>query len=106
MRPFNRLSILFAAALLATVVGCAASAKHGGSGDSLDNAALSTKVMDAVSNEATLKSSEIHVASFRGVVQLSGSVSSQADIDKAVQIASTVKGVKSVKNDMHIKAQH
>jgi len=38
-----------------------------------------------------------------GVVQLSGFVRSQADIDQAVQVARGVAGVKSVKNDMRIK---
>jgi osmotically-inducible protein OsmY len=37
------------------------------------------------------------------VVQLSGFVRSQADIDKAVKVASGVAGVKSVKNDMRLK---
>ena len=42
-------------------------------------------------------------ATFKGVVQLSGFVRSQADIDKAVQVARGVPGVKSVKNDMRLK---
>jgi osmotically-inducible protein OsmY len=37
------------------------------------------------------------------VVQLSGFVSSQADINKAVEVARGVKGVSSVKNDMRVK---
>jgi osmotically-inducible protein OsmY len=37
------------------------------------------------------------------VVQLSGFVSSQADINKAVEVARSVKGVSSVKNDMRVK---
>lgn len=40
---------------------------------------------------------------FKGVVQLSGFVSSQADINKAVEIAREVPGVTSVKNDMRVK---
>ena len=39
----------------------------------------------------------------KGVVHLSGFVRSQADIDKAVQVARGVAGVKSVKNDMRLK---
>jgi hyperosmotically inducible protein len=34
---------------------------------------------------------------------LSGFVSSRADIDNAVTLARGVGGVKSVKNDMHVK---
>ena len=50
-----------------------------------------------------MKSAEINVETFKGVVQLSGFVSSQANIDKAAEIARGVKGVKSVKNDMRVK---
>jgi osmotically-inducible protein OsmY len=40
---------------------------------------------------------------FKGTVQLSGFVNSQANIDKAVEVVRQVKGVKSVKNDMQLK---
>ena len=38
-------------------------------------------------------------ATFRGVVQLSGFVRSQADIDRAVHVARGIAGAKSVKHD-------
>jgi osmotically-inducible protein OsmY len=43
------------------------------------------------------------VETFKGVVQLSGFVSSQANADAAVMVARNVGGVKSVKNDMRVK---
>ena len=51
-----------------------------------------------------VKSAEINVETFKGVVQLSGFVDSQADINKAIMITSKIKGVTSVKSDMHLKA--
>ena len=54
-------------------------------------------------NEPTLKSAEINVETFKGVVQLNGFVRSQADINRAVEVARGVPGVKSVKNDMRLK---
>jgi osmotically-inducible protein OsmY len=62
-------------------------------------------VKAAVFGEPSLKSAEINVETFKGVVQLSGFVSSQADINKAVAVARSVQGVKSVKNDMRLKGQ-
>ena len=59
----------------------------------------------AVFGEPSLKSAEINVETFKGVVQLSGFVSSRADINKAVEVARSVKGVESVKNDMRVKGQ-
>jgi hypothetical protein len=50
-----------------------------------------------------VKVNEINVETFKGVVQLSGFVRSQADINQAVKVARGVAGVKSVKNDMRIK---
>jgi osmotically-inducible protein OsmY len=62
-------------------------------------------VKAAVFSEPSLKSAEINVETFKGVVQLSGFVSSRADINKAVEVARSVKGVESVKNDMRVKGQ-
>jgi osmotically-inducible protein OsmY len=64
---------------------------------------LAPAVKAAIFNEPTLKSAEINVETFKGVVQLGGFVNSQADINKAVEIARGVKGVTSVKNDMRLK---
>ncbi len=51
----------------------------------------------------SLKVAEINVETFKGVVQLSGFVSSQAAADKAVALARGVSGVKGVTNDMRLK---
>jgi osmotically-inducible protein OsmY len=72
-------------------------------GDRRDDSVITTKVKTAIFNDSTLKVNEIKVETFKGVVQLSGFVRSQDDIDKAVQVARGVAGVKSVKNDMRIK---
>ena len=57
----------------------------------------------AILNDSTLKVNEINVETFKGVVQLSGFVRSQTDVDQAVKVARGVASVKSVKNDMRIK---
>jgi osmotically-inducible protein OsmY len=60
-------------------------------------------VKAAILNDSTLKVNEINVETFKGVVQLSGFVRSQTDVDQAVKVARGVASVKSVKNDMRIK---
>lgn len=103
----NKLSKTLSAALLAltlvSVVGCAATSKQEGTGEYVDDAVITTKVKAAIFNESTLKSAEINVETFKGVVQMSGFVNSQADINKAVALARSVEGVVSVKNDMRLK---
>lgn len=98
---------VFIAAMLATSAGifsgCASTAHTEGTGEYVDDTLITTKVKAAVFNEPTLKSAEINVETFKGIVQLSGFVSSQADINKAVEVTRTVKGVKSVTNSMRLK---
>ena len=89
--------------LMATALGCASTAKQEGTGEYVDDTVITGKVKAAIFNEPTLKSAEINVETFKGVVQLSGFVSSQAAENKAVEVARAVGGVKSVKNDMRLK---
>lgn len=69
----------------------------------VDDTVITATVKSAMLEEPSLKSAEINVETFKGIVQLSGFVRSRADISKAAEIASGVKGVKSVKNDMILK---
>ena len=77
--------------------------KKESAGKYVDDAVITTKVKAAILKEPSLKSTEINVETSKGMVQLTGFVSSRADINKAVKVAKGVKGVKSVKNDMILK---
>jgi osmotically-inducible protein OsmY len=105
MKNFKSISAFIFAALLATMLGCASTAKHEGTGEYIDDSVITTKVKAAIFNESTLKSSEINVETYKGTVQLSGFVSTWADIQKAVEVTNGVKGVHSVKNDMRVKGK-
>jgi len=89
--------------LLMAAVGCASTKTHEGTGQYVDDTVITTKVKAAILEEPGLKSSEINVETFKGVVQLSGFVTSSADISTATKVANAVAGVTSVKNDMHVK---
>lgn len=71
----------------------------------VDDSVITGKVKKAVFEEPSLKSAEINVETNKGMVQLTGFVRSRADINKAVEVARKVEGVKSVKNDMIVKGQ-
>ncbi len=103
MKKHSLFAAVLSAFLLVSVVGCASTSKSEGTGEYVDDAVLTTKVKAAIFNEPTLKSSEINVETYKGTVQLSGFVNSQADINKAVDVARSVKGVVSVKNSMKLK---
>ena len=72
-------------------------------GEYVDDTVITTKVKATILEEPSLKSAEINVETFKGIVQLTGFVRSRADINKAAELAKGVKGVKSVKNDMILK---
>jgi len=103
MRQLKYFSIFFMTLALLFSLGCTSTPKQEGTGEYLDDSVITTKVKAAIFNEPTLKSAEINVETFKGAVQLSGFVDSQADINKAVAVAGGVKGVKSVKNGMQVK---
>ena len=99
----RKLATLIGILFVVMTLGCASTAKQEGTGEYVDDTVITTKVKAAILNEPTLKSAEINVETFKGVVQLSGFVTSQAAENKAVEVARTVGGVKSVKNDMRLK---
>lgn len=104
MNKFSRtLSAAFLAIALVSVVGCASTSQSQATGAYIDDALITTKVKAALFDEPVIKAHEINVETFRGVVQLSGFVSSQSEVDRAVEVARGVNGVTSVKNDMRLK---
>jgi osmotically-inducible protein OsmY len=103
MYHVKTLTTLLSAALLITVLGCASTRTHEGTGEYVDDSVITTKVKTAIFNEPGLKVSEIKVETFKGIVQLSGFVTSRNDMTGAVRVASAVGGVKSVTNEMQLK---
>ena len=103
MKHLKRISAFVAVLALTLVVGCASTRTQEGTGQYVDDTVITTKVKAAILNEPTLKSAEINVETFKGRVQLSGFVSSQAAINRAVEVARGVSGVNSVKDDMRLK---
>jgi len=89
--------------VFASLLGCASTATQEGTGEYVDDTVITAKVKGEIFNDPSLKSAEINVETFKGVVQLSGFVNSQEDINKAVRVARSVKGVVSVKNAMRLK---
>jgi|EP01034_Spumella_vulgaris_P037113 osmotically-inducible protein OsmY len=103
MKTLQSLPALLGALMLAATVGCASTPTAESTGEYIDDTALTANVKAAMVNQPELNASEINVETYKGTVQLSGFVSSQADIDKAVAAARSINGVKSVTNDMRLK---
>ena len=103
MKQLKYFFTIFAAIVFMSILGCASTTKSEGTGEYVDDSVITTKVKAAIFNEPTLKVTEINVETYKGVVQLSGFVRSQFDVNRAEEVARGVKGVKSVKNDMRVK---
>lgn len=89
--------------LVVTLGACASTAKHEGAGEYVDDSVITTKVKALLAQDDFLKSFQISVETFKGRVQLSGFVNSQETVNKAGEIARSVKGVRKVKNSLIVK---
>ena len=103
MKPISRFSAILAAAAMTVAMGCAGTSSRESTGEYFDDTAITAKVKTAIFNDASLKSNDISVETFKGRVQLSGFVDSSADIAQAGTVAKGVGGVTSVKNDLRLK---
>ena len=105
MKKIRKTLPLMVALLLSLMVGCASTSRQESTGEYIDDSVITAKVKAAVFDDPALSAAEINVETFKGEVQLSGFVDSQADINRAASLARSVKGVTSVKNNMHVKGQ-
>jgi osmotically-inducible protein OsmY len=102
--PTTRRFVMFCLSIvLAGFLGCASSNKSESTGEYFDDATITTKVKTAILQEPTLKVTQIGVETYKGQVQLSGFVASDAEKSKASEIARGVAGVKSVRNDIRLR---
>lgn len=103
MNQLKRFSAFFLAIVFLSALGCAGSPTQESTGEYITDSWITTKVKAALAEDRQVKATEVNVETFKGVVQLSGFVSSDAAMYEAVRIARGIKGVTSVKNDMHVK---
>lgn len=84
---------------------CAPTATRESTGEYLDDAAITAKVKTSLLGDPMVSGFAISVETFRGRVILSGFVSSQTQIDRAVALAREVSGVREVQSVLVIKSR-
>jgi hyperosmotically inducible protein len=72
-------------------------------GTELDDTVVTTKVKSALLADADVKSFDFKVETRKGVVQLSGFVDNQAQVDRALATTAGVQGVASIENKLTLK---
>jgi osmotically-inducible protein OsmY len=104
MQTTRRLAVLFFSLILAGFLGCAGSEQKESTGEFIDDAAITAKVKAAIFKDPELKVTRINVDTFKGQVQLSGFVASEAERRRAEEVARSVDGVKAVRNDLRLRS--
>jgi len=89
--------------LIATFAACASTRTQESAGAYVDDSVITAKVKSLLAADDFLKSFQISVETYQGTVQLSGFVNSQQAVDKAGEIVKSVKGIKSLKNNLIVK---
>lgn len=90
---------------LVTLAACAATPTQESTGGYIDDSAITAKVKAYLAQDPKVNVTEVHVRTYKGVVELSGFVDSQAQISEAGQVASQVAGVESVHNSLILKGK-
>lgn len=72
-------------------------------GTAIDDGIITTKVKTSLMADPDIKGLDIIVETRKGEVLLSGFVDSQVQIQRAINIAQRIEGVKSVNNKMALK---
>lgn len=98
-----RLHLILLGLVLAILTACAPSGTHRGTGQYIDDAAITTRVKTAFATDPQVKATEVQVETFKGTVQLSGFVDSAESAARAAQIAQRVPGVKEVRNSIAVR---
>jgi len=103
----NVVAAIFASILVFGAAGCASDHNRRGpseTGAIVSDSWITTKVKSDLAVEKDVDATDIGVHTYEGVVTLTGDVDNQAEADKAVRVASEIKGVKSVLNQMKVKS--
>ena len=95
-------TVLLATLALCGIAGCATDSRTAAVTQT-DDTHITAGVKAALTDDASLKTSEIDVDTDQGVVRLSGFVSSADDVAAAAAAARTVRGVRSVRNELRLK---
>lgn len=93
-----------AGATLVIATGCSVARKQETVGEYVDGSAVTAAVKAKLAEDPNTSAMSINVKTIEGgIVQLSGFAKSQAEKDRAGQLARDVKGVSEVRNSLIVK---
>jgi hyperosmotically inducible periplasmic protein len=89
--------------IVGAISGCAGDRYHQSTGETIDDKGISMRVSSALSGDSQYKYEGVQVKTFKGTVQLSGFVDTQAQKSRAAELAKTVEGVRDLDNNITVK---
>ena len=72
-------------------------------GETIQDASITSAIKMKFANDELVSASKIDVDTNHGAVTLNGTIASQAEADRAVELAKSVDGAKSVHSNLHIR---
>ena len=94
LRRFQAWGIMALVALI--LLGCAATSSRESTGESVDDAAITARVKSSFAADPLVSASAINVTTTRGVVNLSGTITSEQERQRAIQLTQGMAGVKEI----------
>jgi osmotically-inducible protein OsmY len=77
---------------------CSVTSGQQGTAEYVDDATITARVKSRFAEDKTVAATRIQVETMKGTVQLSGFATSEAERQRAAQLAAAVPGVKQVQN--------
>lgn len=103
MKPASTLLCLTLALGGALATGCSSTSTRESTGEYIDSSALTAKVKATLVSDELVRARDVQVETFRGTVQLSGFVDTEAQKERATAVARSVQDVREVRNNLIVK---
>lgn len=96
-------TLIVSGLLVGPITGCSSTSTSESTGQYVDDSVISNKVRAELISDKDLNVFQIDVTTYKGVVQLSGFVNSEAIKTRATTVVSGVAGVQRVQNNLIVK---
>lgn len=93
----RRIVLLVQIFVFIALSSCAATAHKRSFGEVVDDNVVAMRLQSKYMKDETVKAKDLHIKVWKGVATLTGQVNSQAQINRAIEIAEQQKGIREVK---------
>jgi len=99
----HSLTVILVAGVATLAAACAATPTRESTGGYVDDSTITAKIKTDLAQDSRVSATDVHVKTYKGVVDLSGFVNSKSEISEARLVARQVDGVKSVHDNLIVK---